>query len=198
MSSLENEKVVAVIPAYNEAERIGAVLVPVSEATLVDEVVVIDDGSTDGTAIAAERYPVRVVVRTENGGKGAAIETARAEVDADIIVYLDADLVGLKPEHVDALVRPLLEEELLMMTVGKFAGGRLRTDLAQKIVPTISGQRAVRREFIERMPDTSATRFGVEVVFTEHARKNGYKTTEVVIEGVTQVMKEEKHGSYAP
>lgn len=187
-------KVAAVIPAYNEAMRIGAVIEAVLQASLVDEVVVIDDGSTDSTAEVADRYPVTVIVREKNGGKGAAVETARRQVNADIVVFVDADLVGLKPEHVNALVKPLIEDEELMMTVGKFSGGRLRTDLAQKIVPTISGQRAVKREFLTEMPDVSKSGYGVEVAFTAHAKANGLKTEEVPLIGVTQVMKEEKLG----
>lgn len=189
-----NRKVTAVIPAYNEASRIGAVIEAALNASLVDDVVVIDDGSTDSTAEVAGRYPVAVIVREKNGGKGAVVETARRRVDADIVVFVDADLVGLKPAHLNALVRPLLEREELVMTVGKFTGGRLRTDLAQRIAPTISGQRAVRRKFLEGMPDVSKSRFGVEVAFTAHAKAIGGKTSEVPLSGVTQVMKEEKLG----
>ncbi len=190
----KQQRVTAIIPAYNEASRIGGVIEAALGASLIDDVVVVDDGSVDSTAEAAGRYPVAVIARGENGGKGAAIETARRRVSADIVVFVDADLVGLKPEHLDDLVRPLVEDGELLMTVGKFVGGRLRTDLAQRIVPTISGQRAVKREFLDGLPDLSRSRFGVEVIFTSHANASGAKTLEVPLAGVTQVMKEEKLG----
>lgn len=191
---MAHPKISVVVPAFNEAERIGVVLEAIGGSSLVDEIVVVDDGSRDGTAEAAGRFPVRVLRRQENGGKGAAIETAKSEVEAEIIVFIDADLLGLKPEHIDQLIEPLLTDPALMMTVGKFVGGRLRTDLAQRIVPTISGQRAVRKTFLQTMPDASNARFGVEIIFTAHARAREYPITEVLISGVTQVMKEEKRG----
>ncbi|MHB0976986.1 MAG: glycosyltransferase family 2 protein [Candidatus Aquicultorales bacterium] len=191
---MDRLKTAVVVPAFNEAGRIGTVLETVLQVPGIDEVFVVDDGSTDGTAEEAARHDVTLIRRPANGGKGAAIASAREAVDADIIVFIDADLVGLKPQHVQALVQPLIAEPELMMTVGKFVGGRLRTDLAQRIVPTISGQRAVRKELFTSMPDPSNARFGVEVIFTNHAKVNRYPTREILIDGVTQVMKEEKLG----
>ncbi|RLE31010.1 glycosyltransferase family 2 protein, partial [Candidatus Acetothermia bacterium] len=67
-------KVSAVIPAYNEAERIGAVIAPLRRTSSVHEIVVVDDGSTDGTAEVAKRYGVKLVRLPENRGKAAALD----------------------------------------------------------------------------------------------------------------------------
>ncbi len=189
-------KIVAIIPAYNEEGRISRVLEAVTASPLLDEVVVVDDGSTDGTYEEASSFPVRVIKREKNGGKGAALKTGLEQTEADIYVFLDADLLGLTPRHVEKLVKPLLEDEEVMMTVGRFSGGRTSTDLSQAIVPYISGQRAVKKEFLKDLPDLENRGFGVEVTFTKHALKNKFKTKEVFLEKAAQVMKEEKRGFF--
>jgi glycosyltransferase involved in cell wall biosynthesis len=190
-------KISAIIPAYNEEGRISRVLEAVTSSPLLDEIVVVDDGSTDKTYEEAKSFLVKVIKREKNGGKGAALKTGLQNTKADIYVFLDADLLGLTPEHIQKLVEPLLKDENLMMTVGKFVGGRTSTDLSQVIVPYISGQRAIRKEFFKDLPEIEDKGFGVEVIFTKHALKKGYKTEEVILEKAAQIMKEEKRGILA-
>lgn len=188
-------KIAVVIPAYNEAARIRAVLDPVIASGLFHDVVVVDDGSDDGTAVAAASCDcVRVVCTPRNLGKGGAVQTGLATTDADIVCMIDADLVGLRPGHLSDLVSPLLEDEGLHMTVGQFVGGRKRTDWAQGLVKSISGQRAMRRALLASLPDLANCRFGVETVISKHARIVGARVELVQLEGLTQVMKEEKVG----
>jgi hypothetical protein len=80
------------------------------------------------------------------------------------------------------------------MTVGKFKGGRKRTDWAQNLIPQISGQRAITATFAKSLPDLSKAGFGVEVLITKFAKKNDFQSKEVILENITQVMKEEKLG----
>ncbi len=187
-------KVAAVIPAYNEAPRIRRVLEAAVAASLVDDVLVVSDGSTDGTLQAALEVPgVRAVELGSNMGKAAAMCEGALRTEAGVLVFLDADLIGLKPEHVDGLARPVLEGRA-DMCVGVFRGGRLLTDLAQKIAPVISGQRAIRRELFLSIPDLPALRMGVEIALTRWARWAGIRVCTTVIGGVTHSMKEEKLG----
>src|SRR6185437_14635373 len=96
------------LPAYNEAERIGNVIRPVLRAPSIEEVIVVNDGSTDSTAeVARAFHGVRVVDLPRNMGKGGAMAAGVAATDADILVFLDADLVGLRVEHIEALVEPV-------------------------------------------------------------------------------------------
>lgn len=122
------------------------------------------------------------------------MQTGIESTDADIIAFIDADLIGLKPEHIENLIKPLINGPDLMMTVGKFSGGRVSTDLAQAIVPFISGQRVFRRKFLNGLPNLADAGFGVEVAITQHAKRSGFKVKEVLISEVSQVMKEEKLG----
>lgn len=193
----KGHKTAIIIPAYNEEERISAVLEVVTKTPLVDEIIVVDDGSTDGTAEIIKRYlGIKLVSRESNGGKGAALKSGIETTDADVLVFLDADLVGLTPQHIQDLIDPLLSDEELMMTVGKFSGGRFRTDLSQSLVPFISGQRALRRAFLKDVPDISTTGFAVELIFTKHAKDSGAKVKEVALNDATHIMKEEKLGFF--
>ncbi|MCS7066171.1 MAG: hypothetical protein NZL85_07850, partial [Fimbriimonadales bacterium] len=113
--------------------------------------------------------------------------------DADVIVFFDADLIGLKPEHVSRLLEPVLSGEV-PMAIGVFRGGRLSTDLAQILAPFISGQRAVLRDLFLEVPAIESTRSGVEIALTLHFLRQRYPVAQVVLTGITHTMKEEKLG----
>lgn len=187
-------KVALIIPAYNEENRIGAVLAAAETVDLIDEILVISDGSTDRTSEVAGGWGVKVVDLPINQGKGHAIQAGIEHTDADILVFSDADIKGLTADHFVRLIKPLFDDPELMMTVGKFSGGRLRTDLSQNLLPSISGQRALRRQLIETLPDLSSSRFGVEIMITRQAKALGVKVLEVTLTDLTHVMKEEKLG----
>lgn len=187
-------KTAAIIPAYNEAARIGRVLAVVTGISELAEVIVVDDGSADGTADAAGRFAGARVLRLEqNQGKGGAMLAGFQATDAPVVLFLDADLVGLQAEHVRRIIAPVRADEA-DMAIGVFRGGRASTDWAQILVPYISGQRALRRAVFETLPDPAQVRSGIELLLTHHARVRNFRVQQVVIEGVTHTMKEEKLG----
>lgn len=186
-------KVAAVIPAYNEAANIGRVLERVVRNPLVDQVVVVCDGCEDDTAAVARRFGVTVVELPKNVGKGGAMMAGVHYVDADVILFLDADLVGLRYRHIRSLLEPVLAGRA-DMTIGVFDAGRPITDLAQKLAPFLTGQRAVRREVVEHVPELDQSRFGAEVALSRHAEKEGLRVEQVRLRGLSQVLKEEKAG----
>ncbi|MDO8587698.1 MAG: glycosyltransferase family 2 protein [Armatimonadota bacterium] len=187
-------KTTAVVPAYNEEHRVSTVLAAIKQARLVDEIIVVNDGSTDGTCRVASSDPaVTVLDLAANIGKGGAMCSGAAASDADVLLFLDADLIGLKPEQIDDLVRPVVTGEA-DMAVGVFRAGRKMTDWAQILVPYISGQRALRREVFVSIPELRKVRSGVEVAITKYFRVTGLEVKHVVLSGVTHSMKEEKIG----
>ena len=98
-----------IVPAFNEAATIAAVLERVEALELEKQVVVVDDGSTDGTQAVLEQWAGRnglVVLRQENRGKGAAIRAAIPLLDGDITVIQDADM-EYDPAEVPALIDPI-------------------------------------------------------------------------------------------
>lgn len=97
-----------VIPAYNEAPRIAAVLASVVDHPAIDEVIVVDDGSSDGTAEAAAAVPgIRLIRLEQNRGKSWAVSVGIEAAAQELVLLLDSDLLGLGPEALDALIAPV-------------------------------------------------------------------------------------------
>jgi glucosyl-3-phosphoglycerate synthase len=105
------------LPARNEAGTLGPIVSSVRStltragggADLVDDVVVVDDGSSDDTATVARRAGARVIAaHTLGGGKGQAMAVALDETDAELLVFLDADVENFDPHYVTGLLGPLL------------------------------------------------------------------------------------------
>ncbi len=99
-----------IICAYNEASRVSRVLRAVTGHPLLDEIILVDDGSTDGTrSRAAEFSDVRVISLWPNGGKTNALVAGIAAAKSDYVMLLDADLDGLTAAEVSRLAAPVLE-----------------------------------------------------------------------------------------
>lgn len=181
-----------VIPAYQEAANVDRV-VRAALAAGLGRVLVVDDGSTDATAEVARAAGADVLSLAANRGKGGALQAGVQACTSPVVVLLDADLIGLEPRHVMALAEPVLSGRADMAR-GAFAGGRWATTAAQQMTPQLNGQRAVLRELLLSVPHLAGSRYGVEVAITRQAAAQGWRCVNVPLPGVSQVMKEEKHG----
>ena len=115
------------VPAFNEAATIAEVLERVEALPLDKQVIVVDDGSTDGTAEILERWRAggegRVVVSQPNRGKGAAIRAAIPHVDGEIALIQDADM-EYDPADVPALIEPIERGVADVVFGSRLTGGR--------------------------------------------------------------------------
>ena len=194
MSKRRPCRVAVVVPAYNEENRIGAVLKTLTASPDLDEIIVVSDGSTDCTYEVAAAVPgVRVVQLPRNKGKGGAMRAGALLTEADVLVFFDADLIGLTPQHVHDLVRPVCCG-VATMTTGVFKGGRFWTDVAQFFSPGITGQRAIRRDVFLRIPGLESVGYGIELAITYYVRHHDLISRRVTLRGVTHPMKEQKMG----
>ena len=120
-------KVSFLIPAFNENATIRTVLEQVDALPLEKQIIVVDDGSTDGTGEAAEEWQQGrdyvVVVRKPNRGKGSAIRAAIPHIDGDIVVIQDADL-EYDPTDVPALIDPIIRGNADVVFGSRLSGGR--------------------------------------------------------------------------
>jgi glycosyltransferase involved in cell wall biosynthesis len=115
------------VPAYNEAATIVDVLERVAALELDKQIVIVDDGSTDGTGDLAETWGADrdgvVVVRQENRGKGAAVRAAIPLADGEIAVIQDADM-EYDPTDVPALIEPIERGAADVVFGSRLSGGR--------------------------------------------------------------------------
>jgi glycosyltransferase involved in cell wall biosynthesis len=192
-------KVAAIVPAYNEEKTIVNVLDALKQTSIVGQIIVVSDGSEDDTVHAVsncygyESDGVVIIELLQNRGKGGAVKAGLDRCTADIILVLDADLIGLTTDHIEALLEPVISGEALM-SVGIFEKGRVATDLAQKMAPFLSGQRALRRNLLESISDLDFSRFGLEMALHQYVEENELAAEVVQLPDLSHVMKEEKLG----
>lgn len=182
----------AIIPAYNECGRIGRVLSILLQAQFVDEVIVVDDGSTDGMDAEVSRISqtdprLKLIRHTTNLGKGQAILTGYRALSSPVVLLLDADLMYLSVQHLDALVGPVLSGDT-DMTVGLFKHGFIWTDLSHLATPWLSGQRCLRAALMRNLPSQAAQGYGFETCLTILARQQKWRVQYVSWLGVTHPM----------
>jgi len=180
--------IAAIVPAYNEAKGISRVLGVLCEVDILSEIIVVDDGSKDFTAIRVKEFAerdarIRLIQHAEKMGKGQAIFTAFESTQAPILLLLDADLVGLAASHIHALIEPVLKHRA-DMSLGLFKGGHILTDFSHWITPWLSGQRCLKTEILSYVDARAAAGYGFETALTMAARYAGYETKIVSLHGV--------------
>ncbi|MEK7452189.1 MAG: glycosyltransferase family 2 protein [Patescibacteria group bacterium] len=177
------EKISMIIPAYNEEKTIENVVRIACQCKMAQEVIVISDGSTDNTEQRAKNAGAHVYQLSQNGGKGQAMLYGFQKTDADIIVFLDADLMGITVQHIESLIQPVLKDDCKMM-VGLVDRGRFFTTWA-RFLPKISGERAITRDIIEAIPQKYMHGFMVEIAINKSCRSLRYKAGIIRLQGLS-------------
>jgi glycosyltransferase involved in cell wall biosynthesis len=191
------------VPAYNEQETIGSVLSRVLALPVVREVIVVDDGSTDGTANIVERWcskdeRVKLLRQSHNQGKTAAILRALSAAAGDIIIIQDADL-EYDPAEIPDVIEPILQGHADVVYGSRFLVKRatrvlyfyhflanncltflsnLFTNMNMSDIET--GYKAFRASVIKDIP-LSSTGFGMEVEITAALARLAVRVYEVPI-----------------
>jgi hypothetical protein len=114
-------------------------------------------------------------------------------VQADLLLMLDADLEGLRPEHVRGLIGPVRAGHA-DMTLGVFRGGRLNTDFSHWATPWLSGQRCLRAWLFRYLSEDTASGYGFETALTLAARRHGWRCQLVALRGVWHPSSEFRRG----
>jgi len=180
--------IAAIIPTYNEERNVAGVLEALRLTEILDEIIIVDDGSKDRTVeivrkFAATDQRVQVIQHEQNKGKGQAIFTGWAATTAPYLLLLDADLHDLTPGHIRALMAPILDRRA-DMTLGLFWGGHINTDFSHWATPFLTGQRGLRAEILKYVSRDAAAGYGFEVALTVAASQQNYHKHIVLLKGV--------------
>jgi len=197
----ERVRVTVVIPVYNEVSTVEALLKRVREVPLQLEVIVVDDGSTDGTRALLPRLEGslidRLLMHEKNAGKGAALRTGFQHATGDVVVVQDADL-EYDPHELPMLLRPILSGKADAVYGSRFLGGPHRVlffwhSVGNKVLTLLSNMftdvnltdmetcyKMVRRELLQSLP-LSANRFGIEPELTARLAQAGARIYELPI-----------------
>ena len=190
-----------IIPVYNEKDSIEEILKRVKATGLPAEIIVVDDGSTDGTRDILPAFNgrdrVRVILHEKNQGKGAAVRTGMDAAQGDVLLIQDADL-EYDPRDYPTLLKPIEEGMADVVYGSRFLGGPRRvamfwhmvanymlTFMTNILYNTIltdmeTGYKIFRHKVIEGMP-LHARRFDFEPEFTAKVLKRKYRIFEVAI-----------------
>ena len=180
-----------IVPAYNEAHRLGETLQSLNGLKEINEIVVVDDGSRDDTASVGEKWADTVIRWEKNCGKGYALDLGWRKAKGEFIVFLDADL-GRTADLAAYLIEPVMRGQCDMTIatlppaeqkggfgfVKGLADQGVRRLTGQHISAPLSGQRAMRRHLLEQIPPLSRD-FGIEVSLTVEALRRGFRISEV-------------------
>jgi glycosyltransferase involved in cell wall biosynthesis len=200
-NSIKTLKLSVIIPVFNERNTIAEIVQRVIESPLVDEIVIVDDGSTDGTRAILEDLKVNkmitVILHKANIGKGAAVRTGINAVQGDLIIIQDADL-EYDPRDYPILLQPIQENIADVVYGSRFLGGARRpiyfwNMVANKILTFTTnilynnilsdmetGYKLFKRDVVKDL-QIKAKGFNFEPEFTAKILKRGVKIYEVPI-----------------
>jgi len=194
-------KISVIIPVYNECNTIQEIIRKVQATGIPNEIVIVDDGSSDGTRQVLEemkgKEKVRVILHEKNMGKGSAVRTGFTHATGDVIIIQDADL-EYDPREYPNLLKPIQEGLADVVYGSRFLGAARRPILfwnmvANKILTLVTnilynnilsdmetGYKVFRKEVVDGMT-LHAKRFDFEPEFTAKILKRKYSIVEVPI-----------------
>ena len=185
----------AIIAAYNEEKTLHEVLTALKSSPLIDEIIVVSDGSTDRTVEIARSFEVTTIALRQNCGKGYAMRVGVDYASHDVLFFVDGDMFSLTQQHIDSLVKPVLAGHC-EMNIGVRSRGPIRNffHLQMKVGPVLSGIRVMRRAVWATVPLRYQERFKIEAALNFFCSRAGFQQQQTVIHNLGHLIKESKRG----
>ena len=198
MHMCDKMKVTAVVPVYNEEKTVGGVLKVLASCKRIQEVIVVNGGSTDKTQSIISKFKVKIINLKKSRGKGYAVWIGTKNIKSDVILFCDADLIGLRNEHIDKLLDQLIDENAAMV-IGLRDKGNIISDITMPYFPLTGGERTIlTKHFMAIRKNPLIEGWGLESVMNDYCRKKKLKIMTVKLEGMDHIgIQTKKYGLMA-
>lgn len=173
----------------------GQTVRELKSSPFLEEVIVVDDGSEDGTAKVAAAAGAVVIRFPENRGKAAAMAEGVKYAKSDILLFADADLTGINADHVASLVQPVAWHRFAMF-VGIMDRRQWWYTRIIRFLPLISGLRAMKKTAWYAVPPEYRERFQIEIALNYFCRKRIGRLGFKFLSGINHASKETKYGIF--
>jgi len=191
-----NLKISAIISAYNEENTVAEVVATILDSNIIDEVIVVNDGSTDNTSKNLEQFlsdsKCTYIEYENNRGKSFAMVEGVETATGEIIVFIDADILYFEEKHIIQLIKPLVNQE-----AGMVIGHPTENKFDEKLNPLqmLAGERAVyKKDILPFLEEMRATQFGIETMLNLYYKSRGQKIKFEYLWGVYHLTKIRKAG----
>lgn len=179
----------ALVPAYNEEKNIGQIISILKKSHLIDEIVCINDGSTDKSLQIIQSIPnpkIQVINLKKNAGKANAIVKGLKKAKGEIVVFIDADVIGFKNDSIKKLITPL-KKGCADAVIGYPVHNKM-----DKFFKPLAGERAYfRKDLLPYLPTLKNKRWGLELHLNYLYRQKRVKITPLQIKNTM------KHHKYS-
>jgi glucosyl-3-phosphoglycerate synthase len=178
-----------IIPAYNEQDNIANVIKSVKKRKEIDEIIVVDDGSTDATVDIAKRFGVDIISNKKNSGKGSAMKLGASHATGDVLLFLDADLKNINSDKIKLMIEPFQHMVDFVKTRFDRNAGRVTLltakpllehffpDVAKRFEQPLSGQIGIKKEVLDKI--SLERDYGVDIGILIDVIATGVKTEEI-------------------
>ena len=186
----------AIVAAYNEEKTLAEVLGALTRSPLIDEIIVVSDGSTDRTVEIARGFEgVTTIALRENCGKGYAMRVGVDYARGDVLFFVDGDMFNVTDQHIATLVEPVLRDEC-DMNIGIRNRGPVKNffHLQMKVGPVLSGIRVMRRKVWDTVPLAYQERFKIEAALNFFCSRAGLRQRQTIVYNLGHLIKENKRG----
>jgi len=187
-------KVSCIIPAYNEGPRIENVLRAACGHPLISEIIVVDDGSQDDTRDVVKKFKeVRLIINEKNMGKSYSVANGITRAREDVILLLDADLIGLTQKNITDLIEPVISNQA---DISISLRGNAVWYYRKIGIDFVSGERVFHKKLVEKNLEKIQKLYAyeLEMYLNKLIIKNKYRIKVVFWENVSSVLKHRKSG----